>query len=426
MNNPLRRQASPGNHLTYSYRPGTDIDTLITNSAGVGAAYTYDWSGNITSNSRDGAGFILYDIYNQPAEVFDKNGTVIQYGYDANGARVEKEIGSSYNCYIRGKDGHTDVILLDLSSDNDIFNTIANGDNIGQVDWTNQLFSHYYYIKDHLGDVRMIMDENGNPQVWNNYYPFGEEMPGLNTVNSGPDDRYGFTSKELDAETGLYHLGARTYDPWSGRFLSVDPLASDSTLAPWSPYQYSFDNPVRFKDPTGKWPDWATLGIEVGSWIQSQFSGAESATMARMNYMGGSAPSSQMQSDGPGTIAAATTQSSMSKLGFHVVSKFAYAEGMGASAGAAGLASMLTLGGSETISSGIALGETFLTVKEDNSSGTMYWNAAGGVALDAFSTAIEEPLGSGVFGFRTGANFYTHFVPPPPSLGFGRTGNEQQ
>ena len=228
--------ATLNDNLTYSYRPGTDIDTLITNSAGVGAAYTYDWSGNITSNSRDGAGFILYDIYNQPVEVFDKNGTVIQYGYDANGARVEKEIGSSYNCYIRGKDGHTDVILLDLSSDNDIFNTIANGDNIGQVDWTNQLFSHYYYIKDHLGDVRMIMDENGNAQVWNNYYPFGEEMPGLNTVNAGPDDGYGFTSKELDAETGLYYFGARYYDSWSGRWMSVDPLSNK--YPGWSPYNY--------------------------------------------------------------------------------------------------------------------------------------------------------------------------------------------
>ena len=129
---------------------------------------------------------------------------------------------SPYNCYIRGKGGHTDVILLDLSSDNDIFNTIANGDNIAQVDWMNQLFSHYYYIKDHLGDVRMIMDENGNPQVWDNYYPFGEEMPGLNTVNAGPDDRYGFTSKELDAETSLYYFGARYYDSWSGTWMSVD------------------------------------------------------------------------------------------------------------------------------------------------------------------------------------------------------------
>ncbi len=260
--------ATLNDNLTYSYRPGTDLDTLITNSAGTGAAYTFDSSGNVISNSRDSVGFILYDIYNHPVEVYDNNGDVIQYGYDANGARVEKEIGSSYNCYIRGKGGHTDVILLDLSSDNDIFNTIANGDNIAQVDWTNQLFSHYYYIKDHLGDVRMIIDENDNPQVWNNYYPFGEEMPGLNIVNAGPDDRYGFTSKELDAETGLYHLGARSYDPWSGRFLETDPLGDLSFGE--SPYSYSHDNPVEFSDPSGEY-SYEINGVPVSNQVGQSF-----------------------------------------------------------------------------------------------------------------------------------------------------------
>ncbi len=254
--------AALNDNLTYSYRPGTDLDTLITNSAGAGAAYTYDSTGNVISDSRDSVGFILYDIYNHPVEVYDTNGDVIQYGYDANGARVDKQIGSSYNCYIRGKDGHTDVILLDLSSDNDIFNTIANGDNIAQVDWTNQLFSHYYYIKDHLGDVRMIMDESGNPQVWNNYYPFGKEMPGLNIINAGPDPRFQFTSKELDAETGLYYFGARYYDAWSGRWMSVDPLASK--YPGWSPYNYGTDNPLLLIDINGD----SVVTISGQQWIQ--------------------------------------------------------------------------------------------------------------------------------------------------------------
>ena len=81
----------------------------------------------------------------------------------------------------------------------------------------------------------------------NDYYPFGESM--RSQVNSGPDDRYGFTSKELDGETGLYHMGARSYDPWSGRFEETDPLA---VLSPEeSPYAYSFDNPIAYSDPFG-------------------------------------------------------------------------------------------------------------------------------------------------------------------------------
>ncbi len=94
--------------------------------------------------------------------------------------------------------------------------------------------------------------------------------PQMNLTGSA-DGRYKFTSKELDAETGLYHLGARSYDAWSGRFFSVDPMASDSTLTPWSPYQYSFDNPIRFKDqqvsgPTGRYSalKWA-VGLRTNS-----------------------------------------------------------------------------------------------------------------------------------------------------------------
>ncbi len=81
----------------------------------------------------------------------------------------------------------------------------------------------------------MSLDQNGTPQVSDNYYPFGEKMPGLNTVNAGPDDRYGFTSKELDAETGLYYFGARDYDSWSGTWMSVDTMANKYPGWSWSP-----------------------------------------------------------------------------------------------------------------------------------------------------------------------------------------------
>ena len=39
-------------------------------------------------------------------------------------------------------------------------------------------------------------------------------------------DRYKFTCKESDAETGYDYFGARYYDSWLGRWLQVDPLSS--------------------------------------------------------------------------------------------------------------------------------------------------------------------------------------------------------
>lgn len=46
---------------------------------------------------------------------------------------------------------------------------------------------------------------------------------------------------------GLAHNGFRTYDPFTGSYLQVDPLASRS----WSTYVYVDSNPVGQKDPSG-------------------------------------------------------------------------------------------------------------------------------------------------------------------------------
>ena len=53
---------------------------------------------------------------------------------------------------------------------------------------------------------------------------------------------------EFDAETGLMHMGAREYDPETGRFLQEDPIPTINQ------YAYARDNPILFSDPTGAYP----------------------------------------------------------------------------------------------------------------------------------------------------------------------------
>ena len=62
--------------------------------------------------------------------------------------------------------------------------------------------------------------------------------------------RAGFTGKEQDPETSLYYFGARYYDAWAGRWLSVDPLSKK--YPGWSPYNYTSDNPVLLIDANGE------------------------------------------------------------------------------------------------------------------------------------------------------------------------------
>ena len=84
---------------------------------------------------------------------------------------------------------------------------------------------------------------------YNDYYPYGSIMPGRSSVQSA-DDRYKFTSKERDTETGYDYFGARYYDSWLGRWLQVDPLADK--YPGWSPFNYAKNDPLRFTDPDGK------------------------------------------------------------------------------------------------------------------------------------------------------------------------------
>ena len=94
----------------------------------------------------------------------------------------------------------------------------------------------------------MVVDQRGEITSAQDYYPFGETLRTY-TVGSGQNDKYKFTEKERDIETGYDYFGARFYDSSIGRWLSVDPLASK--YPGWSPYNYTMNNPLRYIDPNG-------------------------------------------------------------------------------------------------------------------------------------------------------------------------------
>ncbi|MGE8431245.1 DUF6443 domain-containing protein [Chryseobacterium joostei] len=126
---------------------------------------------------------------------------------------------------------------------------------------------YIYQYKDHLGNARVSFAKNsaGVLEVTdtNNYYPFGlnhiSGMFGLS--NFGALYSYKYNGKELQ-ESGMYDYGARFYMPDLAKWGSIDPQAEKMTSN--SPYNYAFNNPMRFIDPDGRSPyDWVEVNGKV-------------------------------------------------------------------------------------------------------------------------------------------------------------------
>ena len=116
----------------------------------------------------------------------------------------------------------------------------------------NQNPTFLYYEKDHLGSVRMVVNEKGTIEQVNHYYPFGGVYGDLSYNAEIQKSKY--IGKEFDHMYGLdwYDHGARMYDAAGLFWDRKDPLFSKYYSL--SPYLYCGNNPVLYLDIDGL--DW--------------------------------------------------------------------------------------------------------------------------------------------------------------------------
>ena len=209
----------------FEFKDGIDLST----------EYEYDENGNLTKDLNKKKTAIQYNCLNLPSRVMFANGNSISYLYDAAGRKLRTvhflegdSVTTDYCGNVVYENGVPQILLTE----------------VGYVSLTDG--KYHYYLKDHQGNNRVVVDEEGTVEEVNHYYPFGGVFS-----STGDAQPYKYNGKELDRKGGLdwYDYGARYYDAALGRWHVVDPMAEE--YYDLNPYNYCGNNNVNNIDING-------------------------------------------------------------------------------------------------------------------------------------------------------------------------------
>ena len=197
--------------------------------------YTYDSNGNLTKDLNKGISTITYNVLNLPNMVTFSDGSTIAYTYGADGTKLK-------TVHKTGSTTTTTDYCGNVVYENGVQKLLLTDE--GYVTLSDS--KYHYYLKDHQGNNRVVINQSGTVEETNHYYPFGGVF-----ASSGNVQPYKYNGKELDAKKGLnwYDYGARHYDAALGRFTTNDRFAEK--YHSMSPYQYGANNPVKHIDVKG-------------------------------------------------------------------------------------------------------------------------------------------------------------------------------
>jgi RHS repeat-associated protein len=211
-----------GPSLTYTYNElGERTKTKPT--TGPATTYGYDQASDLTSVELPKEG--------EKAEIKDT------YTYNGDGLRTSQTINGT-TTYMAWEEGVPLPLLLTDETNNYIYG--PGGLPIEQISATTTLYLHH----DQQGSTRLLTSSTGAKEATFTYDAYGNKTgsTGTSTAPLGYDAQYTST------DTGLIDLRARTYDPATAQFLSVDPEVETTATV----YGYAANDPVNRSDPSGR------------------------------------------------------------------------------------------------------------------------------------------------------------------------------
>ncbi|NVM57282.1 MAG: RHS repeat-associated core domain-containing protein, partial [Desulfobacterales bacterium] len=241
--------------------------TSVGNNIPPAERYQYDDHGNMTRMPHLGGVHphpnMHWDYRDQLRQTYLGGGTAY-YIYDANGQRVRKVWEKSQNLieeriYLGGFEIYRrrqgaeclERETLHIMDDRQHIALVETRtlDTAGNDPAPKQLIR--YQFGNYLGSASLELDHQAQIISYEEYTPYGSTSYQAVRTQTETPKRYRYTGKERDGESGLYYHGARYYAPWIGRWLSTDP---GEDIDEWNLYQFVKSNPLRYSDPTGRWP----------------------------------------------------------------------------------------------------------------------------------------------------------------------------
>ncbi len=237
-----RHTATGDTTRTYTYpTPGSPrphaATGITTNGGGPTTSYTYDNGGYLTTRTETAKPnqTLTYDAEGHLTELV--NGTTTHtYIYDAAGGRlIADNPGTEKILYVGETEYHLSHTTGQVTATRYYPNAVRTTDGLS------------WMAGNHHGTIQLAINATTLNPTRRRLTPYGEHRGAPPTA--WPDDK-GFVGGVNDP-TGYTNLGARQYDPTTGRFLTVDPLIDYAAPPTLNAYTYSGNNPNRYADPDG-------------------------------------------------------------------------------------------------------------------------------------------------------------------------------
>jgi len=236
-----------GGGYTYTYNEdGQRTKTKPT--TGPTTTYTYDQAGNLAAVERP---------EESPITKIEDS-----YAYDGNNLRQTQTINGTKTNLTWDTAESTPIILSDET------NSYIYGPEDLPLEQISSGGETLYLHHDQQGSTRLLTNTSGNAETTYTYTPYG----GLEASAGTASTPLRYDGQYTNTDTGLIYLRARTYDPTTDQFLTIDPALENTG----EPYTYTEDNPENGSDPTGmckarSWYDCLeeTLGahLNTAGWV---------------------------------------------------------------------------------------------------------------------------------------------------------------